>query len=128
MSNVLTDLRVAVKATLTGAGFRTFTTVPDKVAPPCAFVSPGEPYITRENAAFGGEIVRHQVVIVAASGVNDVRAESLDALLLKALDALHGDDRWDVGDVDRPGQITLGGQQFLATSIELVQEIHREDP
>lgn len=128
MSNVLTDLRVAVKSVLTAAEFRTFTTVPDKVTPPCAFVSPGEPYITRDGATFGGEIVRHQVVIVAAAGVNDVKAESLDTLLLRALDALAADDRWDVGDVDRPGQITLGGQAFLATAIELVQEIHREAP
>jgi hypothetical protein len=126
VSNVLTDLRVAIKATLDAAGFRTFITVPSQVTPPCAFVSPADPYLTREGATFGGEIVRHRVVVVTSAGINDTTAESLDALLLTALDALYASDDWDVDSVGSPGPIAINGSQYLAVPIELQQEIHRE--
>lgn len=128
MSNTLSDLRDAVKATLDAAGLRTFATVPDKVTPPCAFVSPGDPYLTRDGATFGGEIVRHRVVVVTTAGVNDRTAQALDGLILQALDALYVSDDWDVESVGSPGSITLNGQSYLACAIELAQLIHRETP
>lgn len=128
MSNALTDLRTAVKAVLDEAGFRTFTTVPSQVTPPCAFVSPGDPYLTREGAAFGGEIVRHRVVVVTAAGINDTTAESLDELLLTALDALYASVDWDVTEVGSPGPIGLNNAQYLAVPIDIQQQIHREAP
>ena len=128
MSNALTDLRTAIKATLDEAGFRTFITVPTQVTPPCAFVSPGDPYVTREGATFGGEIVRHRIVIVTSAGINDTTTESLDALLLTALDALYTSGDWDVEEVGAPGPVGLNGASYLAVPIDLQQQIHREAP
>ena len=124
----LGDVREAIKATVAAQGFPTFTTVPTTVTPPCVFVAPNEPYLTRQGATFGGEIVRHQVVVVTGRGVNEVAATSLDDMLLRVVDALYSNDEWLVGDVDRPGQITLNGQAYLATAIDVDQEIHREAP
>lgn len=125
MSNVLTGLRDELKATLVDAGFVAHTFKPAKAVPPFALIAPADPYITSDGATFGGEIVRYQVVLVAASGVNEKQAVSLDELLLGALDALYDHPDLVVGPVDRPGQIDIGGQTYLAVPIDVQKEIHR---
>lgn len=125
MSNALTDTRDRLKTALAEAGLTAHVTVPERVTPPLAFVAPGEPYLTPEGATFGGEILRHEIVVVARAGVNDKKAADLDALIVTAVDALQTVEDQVVEEVSRPGQISLGGQAFLATTIHVKTEIHR---
>lgn len=102
-----------------------FSTLPSRFAPPAIFVGPGDPYITREGMTFGGEQVRHQVTVVTAAGVNEQRADELDALIVNTLDALYVLEDFDVGEVGRPGQVSIGGQSYLAAAIDVTTQIHR---
>lgn len=122
----LGELRARVRDGLTGAGLFAFSTVPEKAAPPMAYVGPGEPYLTPEGAAFGGHIARLQVVLVASAGVNDTRADELDAMVdtaVAALDDLPGEPLdYEVG---RPGEIAINGQPYLGVAINVTTEIPR---
>lgn len=107
---------------------------PDRFAPPAVFIGPGSPYITRQDATFGGEIVRHQITAVVATGTNEARAIELDDLVLDVLGRLYdlppwGEHQqpWGVGDVQQPGQISVGNQPHLAVAIEVAIEIHRAE-
>lgn len=123
---MLADHRTAITAALDAVGITAHTVVPERWAPPGVFVGPGDPYISREGMTFGGEIVRYAVTLVVASGTNEVRAAELDALILRALDALYGLEDFDVADVERPGQVSINGEAHLATSIDVTTQIHRE--
>lgn len=123
--NALTEVRTRLADLLKDAGFHAFSIVPAKVTPPVAMVAPGEPYVTREGATFGGEIVRCNVVLTTGRGVNDKTAAEIDELLLKALDALEAADDFVVGDVGQPGQVALNNQNYLGVSVEVLTEIHR---
>lgn len=123
---VLADLRTAIAERLTDAGLNAYATVPAKWTPPGVFVGPGDPYITHEEGtAFGVEVIRHQVTVVAAPGTNDIQADALDSLILNTLDALYDLDDHDVGDVERPGQVSINGQAHLAVAITLSTQIRR---
>lgn len=123
--NDLTDLRVLIRDALVAAGVHAFTTAPDRVSPPCAFVTPGDPYWTREGATIGGAaVVRLQVSVVAAKGTTDVQATALDELVLKALAVVEEvPDVLEV-EVDRPGTISINKVgPYLAAAIAVAIEI-----
>lgn len=122
MSNDLTALREHIRTLVATDDLQAFTTAPTRVSPPCVFVAPGDPYITREGANFRSSIVSHQVVVVGPTGVSDSQAEHLDELVLQVLAALDEDDDLWVGEVGRPGQITLGAQSYLAAPIDVRTE------
>lgn len=123
--SALSDVRAAMRDVLKDAGMFAFSTVPDKALPPMVFVAPGDPYVSTEGANFGGEIVRCEVVVVASAGVNEAQADELDELALQAKDVLEAAD-YNVVDIGRPGQITLGGQAYLAAPLGVLTEINRD--
>lgn len=132
MSNALTDLRAAIVAGLQAQNFSAFDVLPENATPPCVWVVPADPYVTHEGAGFGRAlIVRHQVNFAAAAGVNVASAEQLDAMLLEVLDALDAltDDPEApdliTGDVDRVGTTPIGGQNYLAATVNVSTEIRR---
>lgn len=120
--NQLTELREQIKTQLQDAGLHAFTFVPERVTPPFAFVGPRDPYLTYEQAAFGGVNVNNQVILVAGKGTNEAAAAELDQMIVTALAAL--DDDFPAREVDQPGRITISGSgEFLAVSIGLTTEI-----
>jgi hypothetical protein len=125
VSNAYTAVRERIKAALATAGLHAFEIVPENLTPPAVWVAPADPYITREGAVFGGEIVHHEVVVVTGAGVNAVQADALGGLIIATVDALDTDPDLVVGDVGRPGQIAINGQKFLACAIAVDIEIHR---
>lgn len=126
MTNALTDHRTLLRDILSDAGIdHAFVIVPERVTPPFAYVGPGLPYVTYEGATFGGMIAHFAVGVVASKGTNEVAAEELDDLVLRVLDAVAADGRYQVNEVDNPGRITLNGQTYLACSIDIQTEIHR---
>lgn len=126
LTTVRTSLEGELAAGLTDVAVH--VTVPDHASAPMVFVAPGSPYVTREGANFGGEIVRLNVIPVAAAGSNDQAAEDLDGLVLRVLDALEPSETFVAGDVDLPGQVVINGQSHLACSIEVTTEIRRGSP
>ncbi|HEY1178605.1 MAG TPA: hypothetical protein VGF17_20820 [Phytomonospora sp.] len=125
MTNDLTALRQRIVDDLTGLGFNAHTVMPETAAPPVVWVVPGDPYVTRDGATFGGLLVRHQVNFAAAPGTNEAAAEELDALVLDVLDALDTLPDLVTGDVDRVGLAPINGQHYLAAGIHVTTEIHR---
>lgn len=119
------DVRTSLKDALVEAGFSAFTVIPERVTPPFVYVAPADPYITREGATFGGEILHHYVGVVAGRGVNEKLADDLDDQLVRVLDAIDATDDHHVREVEQPGQITISGQQHLAVAIVVDTEIHR---
>lgn len=108
-------------------GLKAFSSVPDHGAPPLIYVAPGDPYLSREGANFGNEILNLALVIVGSGGVNEFVIDELDTFLEAVIDVLDTTDYADgVGDV-RPGQIRFSGQELPALVIPISTEINRSE-
>lgn len=116
--------RDELKTALTDAGFFAFSTVPETAAPPLVYVAPNEPYVSLEGAAFGGVVVHHQIIVVAAQGVNEQRADELDDLVEGVFAVVA--ERVDRLEVGRPGQIAFNGQAHIGVAIDVETEIRLE--
>lgn len=125
MTVTFSGVRTDLKDLLVAAGFSAHTVIPERVAAPFAYVAPADPYITREGATFGGEILHHYVVLVVGRGVNEKLADDLDTQLAQALDALDASDAHFVREVEQPGSITIAGQAHVGVAIAVDTEIHR---
>lgn len=118
-------LREELKDALEDADLHAFLIEPEKVTPPLVFVSPDDPYLTFEGAAYGNVIVHHQLAIAAARGVNEVAAGEVDRILATVLAAIPPD--FAIGDA-RTGKITISGQQYLGAEVNLYREIRLPTP
>jgi hypothetical protein len=125
VSNVFAEQRELIAGALSAAGVRAHTTVPARWTPPGAFVGPGDPYITREGANFGCEVVRHRVTLVISAGTNETQADDLDNMIVKALDALYALEDFDTGDVRRPRKVAVNGQAYPGVFVDLLAEVNR---
>lgn len=117
--------REEIRSALANDDLVAYSTLPENVVTPCAFVTPSEPYITLEGANFGGVIVHHQVSLVASPGVNEVTANEIDQMVQAALPVLAA--LVDTLEVDRPGSISLNNQEHIAVAIAVTTEIRLED-
>lgn len=125
MTNAVTEARRILKAAIETADLKAHATKPERVATPCVFIGPDDPYLQTDGAAFSSELLNLEVVVVAAAGVNEHRAEELDALILHAFDAAVTVG-FRVREVQRPGSISLAGQSHVAAVINVQTEIHRD--
>lgn len=122
----LTDWRVTIRDAIAAKGHTVHTTAPERPSPPLIFVGPSDPYLSREEGrAFGEEVLRLEVIPVAGKGVNDVKAEELDRMIDDCLAALDGIEGLVVRRVDRPGQISLANQAYLACAVNVECEVYR---
>lgn len=89
--NALTTWRAEVTAQLTAAGIRTTSFLPEVIRGPGAVLLHGDPYI--EPGDTFGEIKANLLVVVFADAVgsNETSTETLDGLLIAAVQALHAD-------------------------------------
>jgi len=120
-TNALAALRGRMRDALAENGLSAFSTAPENAAPPLVYVGPGDPYISRETAAFGHVVAHNQVVLVASPGVNESAADELDQMVVDALAAL--EDIADAFTVGRPGHIAISGQECLGVGIATQTEI-----
>ena len=124
-NNPIVLKRAALKAALEDAGIKAYVTKPTKgLTFPLAFVAPGDPYITTDGATFGSEILNFDIVLVPRAGITEERANELDDLILTAFDAALAAD-FGAARVERPGSITLNGQEYVAAVITASTELHR---
>lgn len=126
------DLRTQIRDALKAADINAYSAPNDKAIPPLVYVSPREPYLTREGATFGGWVGQLQVTCVARQGINEQRADDLDDLIVTVLDVLEAEGFAEVGlyvqQVNRPGQVSIGGTPYLAVAIDVAAEIQRRPP
>ncbi len=120
----LAAMRKAVSGDLTANGLTSYPHPEEVVDLPCAFVGPGDPYLSGEGAGFGGWLASLVVVVVAGPGDNQAQADQVDALILQALAALESTGH-DVATVDAPGRVALQGGSYLGAVLRLVPtEVH----
>lgn len=108
-----------VQAVLAGVGFKSFDYLPERVNPPVAIVSPGEPFV-EEGDTFTTMKVTLDVVLVAGKASNKQSTYDLYDLIDTAVFNL-GD--WHVDSVQRPYQLEANGVPYLATTVTISNEI-----
>lgn len=125
MSSSLQSKRGELRDALTAANFHAFSALPENVVAPMVFVTGAEPYVTLDGANFRNVIVHHQITVVGSSGINEETANELDDLLAGVLAVINR--LVDSFEVDRPAQISLGGQEHPAVAITTQTEIPLEE-
>lgn len=127
--SALTDVRTAIVAVLTSAGFKSVEYVGETIVPPVAVVVPGNPYIDpeAENVEFGHVAVNTNVLIIGSRGTNKTQASEIDGLVWDAYIAL-ADAGYDLGEVASPGQVQLNGSVFIGAVISVQHTIKLEAP
>lgn len=126
--NPLAQLRADLRDKLTAADFRTFSIVPEKVTPPFAYVAPDEPYIDfagETGLNFGEAQVYHRIGLVVAAGVNEVKADDLDAFVLRLLQLDLSPHV--VQSIDEPGPVRINGQAHLAAIAHVTTQLNLEE-
>ena len=108
----LTNARIDAKETLERANINVSEFIPERITPPLAIISAGDPYVTQET--FTDFTVRLKVTLVAATGTNEVTTSHLDELIETALFNL-GD--WGIGDVAEPVMVQANNAQYLSTTM-----------
>lgn len=112
---MLKPLLTEVKAELQEAGINSFDYLPERLNPPVAIVSPGEPFV-EEGDTFTTFKVTLDVVLVAGKATNVVSTDQLYDLIDTAIFNL-GD--WKVSTVQRPYQLEANGAYYLATTLTI---------
>ena len=104
-----------VKEVLEGAGMTVSDYLPERVSPPLAIISPGEPFV-EEGQTFTTFGIRLDVVLVAGRASNEVSTTELYDLIEQAVFNL-GD--WSIERVARPYALEANGVQYLATTVQI---------
>jgi hypothetical protein len=125
VSGELKATRRALRDAVKVRGVQAWSTRPERFTPPGAFVMASEPYVTVEDANYGCERVHYDIVLVAAPGINDKRADELDDMIQSAIAAVD-DLAWNLKPAPQPGQITLNGQPHVGAVVECDTEIRLE--
>lgn len=119
--STLSDLRADLATRLAGLSVQVHGTIPPQLAPPCAFVGPGDPYVESNFAGknFGESLVNLTVTLVTEAGVNDEQADALDDLIIETLALVDPQADLIPQSVERPGRIPLNGQDYLGARINI---------
>lgn len=120
---ILSDLRTELAAMLTAGGVESFDYIPERINPPVAVVSAGDPYVTDvfDVKTFSHDfLVTMEVALIADAADNDAVTDQLDDLICKTIIAVDGS--WEV-DVAQPFQLEANGVLYLATRATLKTSI-----
>lgn len=110
----LKDLRSDVATALEAAGITASPIIPERVAPPLAIISAGDPYL-EEEGTFNQFLVRLEVTLVAKTATNAVATDALDDLIQGAITALGG---WTVS-VGQPFMLSVNNATYLASKFTI---------
>lgn len=123
----LAEVRAEVAGVLDGlvVGGKTLKAIDylsENLTAPCFAVVPGQPYLTRtgEGLTFGATRIRWDVLVLVQREVSKTAAESMDALLLAAIDAL--EEKYEVVEALQPGTVQPkppSGPKFFGSVIRL---------
>lgn len=115
----LATLRREIIAVVTG--LTTYDHVPGRVTLPCAFIVPGDPYISG-GQTIGARRIKFGLVILTAPGLNQTQTAALDTIITRAVTELEADG-WVVTEVRQPTIETFNQTETLATEISIVAEV-----
>jgi hypothetical protein len=127
VSNSLTDVREALAAALTTAGFRSTAEVPQTFSPPLCWVAPRAPY-RKAGQTFGLKRISLAVVCLASTGTNAVALEAVDQLASDVADAVEAMTgfRLDSEEIDAPQLFpSAQGQEYLGAVVNVLVEVAR---
>jgi hypothetical protein len=94
------------------------------IAPPCAVLMPGSPYVTPELSRWCGYVVRVDVLLVVGA-IDDRHAlDKLDALDWKLREAAAG-ALCRAGELSAGVAVRVGGIDYLAAALALETETER---
>lgn len=119
--STLGEEREAIKDAVTGArpGLDVFTFMPDRLAPPAAFITTSDPYLERRDGdPFGHVTAAWEVWIVERSGTNAKVTDQLDTDIEKVCQKLHSAG-FAVERVDEPFMYTVQNASYLATVVHV---------
>lgn len=119
--SALTQARIDAKEALEQASIQVSEFIPERITPPLAIISAGDPYVTQET--FTDFTVRLRVTLVATQGTNEVVTSHLDELIEITLFNL-GD--WGIGDVAEPTMVQANNAQYLSTTLEITKSFEIE--
>lgn len=117
----LKALRGDLDTVLEAAQIRTETHLPERVTPPLAIIGAGSPYV-EPGDTFGTFAVRFTIFLVAARAANETATDELDAMVLKAVDAIMGAGGWGVARVDQPSMLEANGAHYLSTAMDVITQ------
>lgn len=106
----LQAIREAAAAVVTDAGLQCHAYLPGRVAPPCAVVQPGEPYVEAGDT-FDFHLLRLEIVVMLRTGDNALTASSIDEQVQTLLEALD-DAGFIVQNVSQPTPITWNSTDY----------------
>ncbi len=119
MSNFLKAARAEVKMELATLGDnQIYEFIPERPSTPCFVLSPGSPYI-QQGQAFTDFAVRFDVLVLSGKATNEVETDTLDSLIVDAIDAL---ETWFIEDVETPSQFEINGALYLGTKISITAD------
>lgn len=113
--STLSDLRKDTATLLAGLSVPVLASIPERLPPPCAFLSSSSPYVETsfEGRNFTESRVNYELTLVVDAGGNDVQSDALDDLLVEALAVIVPIADLYPGNAE-PGVISLNGQSYLA--------------
>jgi hypothetical protein len=114
----LKDERTKVVQALTAAGIRAYNHIPERITPPVATVSAGNPYV-EDGDTFGEYLVRLHVRVVAEKKTNEVMTDNVDDLIAAAIEALDG---WSIEGAFIY-EWEIGGQPYLTAVLDITTHI-----
>lgn len=125
MSGV-TDARLQLAGILEAVNVRVVFD-PGLVTPPCALVTPADPWIVVEHIG-GARTIRWRILAVAGradAGATLGHLEDLVGAIVGALDNPASSPGWSMPEFDAPGTIDVGGAQQLAAAgrVETLTEV-----
>lgn len=114
---MITELRSTLVEDLRSVGLPVFEAWPDRVTPPCLFVTPpaSDDYVTSgEN--FTEYMVSLDVVILVAHATAGVALTALDTILELVITNTAD---WRLIGCDSPSLVTISGNEYLGTIVHL---------
>ena len=123
MTNILTQAKAEVADTLNAAGIKAFQYIPERIQPPTAVISAGEPFIERGlHQTFTDVDMRLEIALVASTATNVKSTEDLEGLITTTILALK-DVNWDIESVSQPFGLEANNALYLAARVTVVASI-----
>jgi hypothetical protein len=116
MTNAITDIKAQLATDLATATIEVLDYIPERLVPPIVVISSGSPYF--EQANFTNDYkINLDLLLVAATAVNEDATEALDNLISDVVQALPSYANMQT--VQKPYALAANNAEYLATTLSL---------
>lgn len=127
MTTIATDVRGTLATALAGVGASVYAVAPEALIAPACAIMPGTPYL--ESTLIGNDKVRVKINLIITGAVaynaNSGALDNLEKLMIDILGAMP--NGYEVGDVSRPGVVTVGTGNFLTADLSVATYYTQEN-